>query len=129
MSTRQHTLTIPGRPKSTKNTRQVVKVRGRTKTVMSGPAAEWMEAARYEVRRAWRGRPLQTPVHIHIHAVFSNRRSLPDGDNVVNGVFDALKGLVIVDDSLAWIASHAFSHEISTGAQDCVTVTLTQVLP
>lgn len=129
MSRREHRLTIPGRPKSTKNSRQVVKVRGKVKTVMSGAACDWMARARAEVRRAWRGRPLQTPAHIHVHAVFSNRRSLPDGDNVVNGVFDALKGLVIVDDSLAWIASHAFSHEVTPGADDCVHVTLTQVLP
>ncbi|WP_155300939.1 RusA family crossover junction endodeoxyribonuclease [Deinococcus kurensis] len=129
MSRREHRLTIPGRPKSTKNSRQVVKVRGKVKTVMSGAACDWMARARAEVRRAWRGRPLQTPAHIHIHAVFSNRRSLPDGDNTVNGVLDAIKGIVVIDDSLAWIPSFAFSHEVTPGAQDCVHVILTQVLP
>ncbi|GHG37906.1 hypothetical protein GCM10017784_35580 [Deinococcus indicus] len=129
MSTRQHTLTIPGRPKSTKNSRQVIHVKGKVKTVMNGAAAEWMHQARAHVRRAWKGRPLQTPAHVHIHTVFANRRSLPDPDNICNAVLDAIKGLAIHDDDLRSIPSLAFSHEITPGAQECVQVTLTQVLP
>lgn len=119
-----HVLTIPGRPRSTKNSRQVVRRGGKTRTIMSDAAAEWIHGARIEVRRQWRGRPLQHPVYVHVHVVFANRRSLPDGDNMVNAAFDALKGIVTVDDNLACIPSHLFTFEVTPGAAECLRLTI-----
>lgn len=125
MKPREFNLRLSGRPRSTKNSREVIRVRGRVRSVMSGPAAEWMLLARAEVRRWWKGRPLQSPVHVHIHVVFANRRSLPDGDNAVLAIFDALKGIAVKDDNLKCIPSHSFSHEVAPGEPECVLVTLT----
>lgn len=125
------TLVIPGRPRSTKNSRQVIRRGGQTRSVMSEAAAEWIHGARVEVRRQWRGRPLTAPAHVHVHVVFANRRSLPDGDNMVNAAFDAIKKIVVQDDSLTCIPTHAFSFEVTPGARECLRLILTpqQVQP
>lgn len=120
-----YVLTISGRPRSTKNSRQVIRRGGKTRSVMSEAAAAWIHAARIEVRRQWRGRPLQHPVYVHVHVVFANRRSLPDGDNICNAALDAIKGIVTIDDNLKCIPSHLFTCEITPGAQECLRLTIT----
>lgn len=122
-----HVITIPGRVISTKNSRQIKRVNGKTKSVMSDAATAWMVQARAFVRRQWRGRPLQRPTQITVHAVFSNLRSLPDPDNVLNATLDALKRIVIIDDNLKCIHGLNFTHEVTPRATERLVITLTPV--
>jgi Holliday junction resolvase RusA-like endonuclease len=123
------TLTLPGRPRSTKNSRKIVRVRGQLRSVMSDTAAACVKEARVSLRKQWKGRPLQVPAGVQVHVVFANRRSLPDPDNVLNFTLDVLKGIALQDDSLACIPTLALTHEITSGAQECVRVTLTPQEP
>ncbi|SMB85845.1 RusA family crossover junction endodeoxyribonuclease [Deinococcus hopiensis] len=122
------TLTLKGRPRSTKNSRKIIRVNGKPRSVMSDSAAAWITSARASLKKQWKGRPLQHAIHLHVHAVFCDRHSLPDPDNCMNAVLDALKSIVLRDDNLTWVPSFAFSHEVTPGAKECLVLTLSEAV-
>lgn len=96
-----HTYTILGIPRSGKNsTRQCVNKRtGRRFTMKSKAATEWLASATAQlIEQRGRRRKLDGPLSIHVACY--QRADVCDLDNMQSLAWDALKGLVVEDDSL-----------------------------
>jgi Holliday junction resolvase RusA-like endonuclease len=105
-------LSIPGRPHPSKNSRITATATGRS--FPSKAAREWFKQGRAALAQQHKGPPLHQPHWVAIVAVFKNRASLPDADNVINAVLDLLKPyrdprsglqvpMVVVDDSYRYL--------------------------
>jgi len=121
------TLTLTGRPRSTKNSRQIIRDRrtGRVRSVMSDSAEAWMTAAIIELRRQWKGRPSATRWNLTITLHYANYANLPDLDNAASAILDALKHVVVVDDSPKYIGTLTITQHVTRGTHEHVTLTLT----
>jgi Holliday junction resolvase RusA-like endonuclease len=95
------TYTIPGTPRSGKNSQRIVqKKTGGRFLLKSKAAAHWMVDAIGAIARQGRPRrPLTVPCEVTL--TIYQRSDTPDADNVMSLVWDALvRGGVIADDAL-----------------------------
>ena len=117
-----HAYKIMGRPVSTKNSR----VLGKGRSFMSRPAQTAITDARQQLGLQHRREPLTGLYDVHIQVWYGNRAGHLDLDNASSFYLDALKKLVIQDDSPRYVRSLHISSEV--GPNDYADLQLFEVV-
>jgi Holliday junction resolvase RusA-like endonuclease len=115
---------ITGRPYSTKNSRSLANGR----SFMSKGATQWIANARKELRAQFSGDPLTGPYEVSVRAYYADGRHHLDLDNMCSAALDALKGLVLLDDSPRYICKLTASSQVSRVGEAYMEITLTEVV-
>ena len=92
-------LVINSRPYSTKNNRQLA----RKRSFINKVAKKALDEAKWGFKQQWKKKPSKEKHNIEISIFYKDKRSWLDPDNAAAFVLDALKGIVIEDDSPTYI--------------------------
>jgi Holliday junction resolvase RusA-like endonuclease len=117
-------FTLELRPRALKNSRES---RGKH-TVVNEAAAARLEQAKWHLNQQYKGEPLTGPYALFVTCWYSDGRSHLDADAVLTFCMDALKGVVITDDSPKHLPDVAAKSRLSRVGKDTLEITLTEVV-
>jgi Holliday junction resolvase RusA-like endonuclease len=111
---------IPDKVMSTKNSRTLAS----GKSFINAKAQRWLDNARAELATQHRGDPLTGCYCLMVKIYYADGRGHCDIDNAVAAVCDALKTIVIVDDSPKYIGRLEAESRVSRIGESYCEVTL-----
>ena len=119
-------LVIWERARPIKNNREGIIRGGKIINVANKSSATSLQAARWKLRSQFKQKPLDYRVELIVQFYYENAR-VPDTDNALNFVYDALKGIVVIDDKPKYIGRTVLEDIIITrGKLPKIEVTLTK---
>ena len=98
------TYFLEGRPYSLKNSRRTITRGNRTMNVRNAKAEGWLQGARRALKDQHQGPLLEAQHRVSISVYYADRRWWLDQCAIAEAVFDALKGVVVPDDSPRYLA-------------------------
>ena len=119
-------LVIDAKPRTKKNSQQIIRVRGRAIIIPSSEYKKFEKAACKSIAMQWSGDPIVCPVNCQ--AIIYRERNVGDACNFYEAIADTLeKARVVANDK--WIVSWDGSRLDKDAGRPRIEITLSEVLP